>query len=42
MKVLKDNVAVDEYAYDENGTRIFEMNTLRGNVPKIYSIQWQS
>ena len=35
-KVLKDNVLVEEYAYDENGTRIFEMNTLRGIVNRSY------
>ena len=27
---------VEEYAYDENGTRIFEMNTLRGIPAKSY------
>jgi RHS repeat-associated protein len=36
LKVLKDNVAVEEYAYDENGTRIFEMNTLRGIPNRSY------
>jgi YD repeat-containing protein len=36
LKVLKDNVAVEEYAYDENGTRIFEMNTLRGVPNRSY------
>jgi hypothetical protein len=32
LRVLKDGVPVEEYAYDENGTRIFEMNSLRGIV----------
>ncbi len=36
LKVLKDNVAVEEYAYDENGTRIYEMNTLRGIPNRSY------
>jgi RHS repeat-associated protein len=34
--VLKDGVPVEEYAYDENGTRIYEMNTLRGIVNRSY------
>ena len=36
LKVLKDNVPVEEYAYDENGTRIFEINTLRGIAARSY------
>ena len=36
LKVLKNNVAAEEYAYDENGTRVFEMNTLRGIVNRSY------
>jgi RHS repeat-associated protein len=36
LRVLKDNVPVEEYAYDENGTRIFEMNTLRGITGRSY------
>ena len=36
IRVLKDSVPVEEYAYDENGTRIFEMNTLRGIVNRSY------
>ena len=36
LKVLKDNVPVEEYAYDENGTRVFEMNTLRGIPNRSY------
>ena len=36
LRVLKDGVPVEEYAYDENGTRIFEMNTLRGIVNRSY------
>jgi RHS repeat-associated protein len=36
LKVLKDNVPVEEYAYDENGTRVFEMNTLRGITGRSY------
>ena len=36
LKVLKDNVPVEEYAYDENGARIFEMNTLRGIASRSY------
>jgi YD repeat-containing protein len=35
-QVLKDNVPVEEYAYDENGTRIFEMNTQRSIVNRSY------
>ena len=35
-EVLKDGVPVEEYAYDENGTRIFEMNTLRGIPNRSY------
>jgi RHS repeat-associated protein len=36
LKVVKDNVPVEEYAYDENGTRIFEMNTLRSIANRSY------
>ena len=36
LKVLKDNVPVEEYAYDENGTRIFETNTLRSIANRSY------
>jgi RHS repeat-associated protein len=36
LRVLKDGVPVEEYGYDENGTRIFEMNTLRGIVNRSY------
>jgi RHS repeat-associated protein len=36
FRVLKDGVPVEEYAYDENGTRVFEMNTLRGIVNRSY------
>ena len=36
LRVLKDAVQVEEYAYDENGTRVFEMNTLRGIVNRSY------
>ncbi len=34
--MLKDNVPVEEYAYDENGARIYEMNTLRGIAGRSY------
>jgi RHS repeat-associated protein len=36
LKVLKDNVPVEEYAYDENGARIYEMNSLRGIAGRSY------
>jgi RHS repeat-associated protein len=36
VRVLKDGVPVEEYAYDENGTRVFEMNTLRGIANRSY------
>ena len=36
VRVLKDGVPVEEYAYDENGTRVFEMNTLRGIPNRSY------
>jgi RHS repeat-associated protein len=36
LRVLKDGVPVEEYAYDENGTRVFEMNTLRGIAGRSY------
>ena len=36
LKVLKDNLSAEEYAYDENGTRIFEMNSLRSIVNRSY------
>ena len=36
LKVLKDNASVEEYAYDENGTRIYEKNTLRGIAARSY------
>jgi RHS repeat-associated protein len=36
LKVVKDNVPVEEYAYDEDGTRVFEMNSLRGIASRSY------
>jgi YD repeat-containing protein len=36
LRVHKDGVPVEEYAYDENGVRIYEMNTLRGIVNRSY------
>jgi RHS repeat-associated protein len=36
VRVLKDGVLVEEYGYDENGTRIFEINTQRGIVNRSY------
>jgi RHS repeat-associated protein len=36
LRVLKDGVSVEEYAYDENGTRIYEMNSLRGIAGRSY------
>ena len=35
-KVLKNNATVEEYAYDENGTRVFEMNAARGIAGRSY------
>jgi YD repeat-containing protein len=34
--VLKGGVAVEEYAYDETGVRIYEMNSLRGITGRSY------
>ena len=36
LQVSKDNLPVEEYAYDENGTRIFETNTLRSIANRSY------
>jgi RHS repeat-associated protein len=36
LRVLKDGVPVEEYAYDENGVRIYEMNSLRGIPARSY------
>jgi RHS repeat-associated protein len=36
LRVIKGGVAVEEYAYDENGVRIYEMNSLRGITGRSY------
>ncbi len=35
-KVLKEGLPVEEYAYDEAGTRIYEKNTLRGIADRSF------
>jgi RHS repeat-associated protein len=35
--VIKDGTLVEEYQYNDNGTRIYEMNTLRGIAGRNYS-----
>ena len=37
LSVTKDGVLVEEYQYDANGTRIYEMNTLRGIAGRSFS-----
>ncbi|MDF1594107.1 MAG: peptidoglycan DD-metalloendopeptidase family protein [Desulfobacterales bacterium] len=37
LTVTKDGVLVEEYGYDENGTRVYEMNTLRGIAARSFS-----
>jgi RHS repeat-associated protein len=37
LTVTKDSVPVEEYQYDLNGTRIYEMNSLRGIAGRSYS-----
>ena len=37
LTVTKDSAPVEEYQYDANGTRIYEMNSLRGIAGKSFS-----
>ncbi|NQT57279.1 MAG: RHS repeat-associated core domain-containing protein, partial [Desulfobacteraceae bacterium] len=37
LTVTKDSTLVEEYDYDANGTRIYEMNTLRGIAGRNFS-----
>jgi len=37
MTVTKDSTLVEEYQYDANGTRIYEMNSLRGITGRSFS-----
>ncbi len=37
LAVTKDNTLVEEYQYNSNGTRIYEMNTFRGITGRNYS-----
>jgi RHS repeat-associated protein len=37
LTVTKDSTLVEEYQYDQNGTRIYEMNSLRGIAGRSYS-----
>ncbi|MDB4264804.1 hypothetical protein N9893_01935 [bacterium] len=37
LTVSKDSILVEEYQYDLNGTRIYEMNSLRGIAGRSYS-----
>jgi RHS repeat-associated protein len=37
LTVTKDNTLVEEYQYDANGTRIYEMNSLRGIAGRSFS-----
>jgi RHS repeat-associated protein len=37
LTVTKDSVLVEEYQYDVNGTRIYEMDSLRGIAGRSYS-----
>jgi RHS repeat-associated protein len=37
LTVIKDSALVEEYQYDVNGTRIYEMNSLRGIVGRSFS-----
>ena len=37
LTVTKDSTLVEEYQYDANGTRIYEMNSLRGIAGKSFS-----
>ena len=37
MTVTKDSTLVEEYQYDINGTRIYEMNSLREIAGRSYS-----
>jgi RHS repeat-associated protein len=37
LKVFKDGGMVEEYQYDENGARIYELNTRRGNTGRSYT-----
>jgi RHS repeat-associated protein len=37
LTVTKDSTLVEEYQYDQNGTRIFEMNSLRGITARNFS-----
>ena len=37
LTVTKDSTLVEEYQYDQNGTRIYEMNSLRGIAGRSFS-----
>ncbi|MFZ0449817.1 MAG: RHS repeat-associated core domain-containing protein, partial [Desulfatiglandaceae bacterium] len=37
LTVTKDSTLIEEYRYDQNGTRIYEMNSLRGIAGRSFS-----
>ena len=41
LKVTKDDVLVEEYRYDANGTRNYEMNTLRGITGRNFTYSYE-
>ena len=42
LTVTKDSSLVEEYQYNSNGTRTYEMNSLRGITGRIFHIQMKT